>query len=285
MEPENIHGTAVVQPQEDPTPVQNVETPSGAEPVATGAVPAAKPEPTELEKLEWRMNKKIGREVGRRKEAEEIAAKSAQTIAELVARLGTDKPKPLDMNDPSFKTPQDYFAAVSRQEAVKVLQEQNSQLSAQAQHQKQVAEFEASWANRVQVAGIKDYVEKMTNTETDFDALQRHRPDVMAAVQNSDVGVELAYHLGTHSDDANKFLAMDDKDTRNRFIARIEYKIAADLESKANNSPAASGKAAPKPTAPATSTPAGGTMPESDPLKMPTDQFAAWLLDPKRRRR
>ena len=276
MEPE-IHSTQVNSAPEETqvsAPVeQTQETPEQVDSVATDANEnGGKKEYTDLERLQWKMDKKIAKEVGKRKEME-------GQLQEMMNFVRTVQPMIPQANDePQFEqytSPKDYYSALARYEAKKAVEGHRQTQQQQVQAKQQNVSFEQGWAQKVEAkkAIYPDYVEAITESDTDFDAIDRIAPDVMEAVKESDVGVDMAYYLAKNPEYANRLTHMTPAG-RQREIGKLELKL--------ESGPTSANKAsvnAPKPTAPATSAPKGDVrMAVTDPKKMSNDQYADWLL-------
>lgn len=215
---EQVPTTEAVEPE-------LVEPPKGETVAETGEAPqegeAKTPEEGKPHKRSAGIEKRMSELTAKRREAEARAEAAEQRLAELTAQPDAEGEKPPSLDD--FNTYEDFVDAKARYAA-------RQEFKAQ---QRTAAEAGKSAANgqreEVLKAGFAAQVEDARTRYTDFDAVA-FDPKVpvtaamQAAILESDMSADVAYHLGKNPDVAFRLATMSPLAVA-REIGRIEQTI------------------------------------------------------------
>ena len=130
-------------------------------------------------------------------------------------------------------------------------------------------QIQTAWAQQEAQAHTKfpDYDEAIAADTT------RYHPAVLNALQTSEQGAEVAYHLATHPEDAQRIAALAPVAAL-RALGRLEAQLSAPVAAAASSTPT------PPPTPlPTPLTPVGGAGPGGStvsPDQMPYDEYVSW---------
>lgn len=245
-------------------PDTKTEVPPLADPKAE-TKPEAKPELTPLEKANHAWEAKYGKESGKRKRAEEMAAaatQQAETYRQRAQQL-TEQLKAYQAAPPQregYTTEGDYIRAIGEHSAeVRMAQRDLQGL----EHNYQGTVQEATTV--AMEAKIIDAVERIPDWHATVEGAKgvQMRTEVLDEIRKSDVVAEVAYYLAKNPAEAHKLNSFTDKSQFDRYLARVEFR--AEQEYGPNAKPAVTAPAAPvvqqqvqqhqqlRPTAPTTS--------------------------------
>tara|TARA_R110000868_G_C10515386_1_gene732551 strand:- start:53 stop:577 length:525 start_codon:yes stop_codon:yes gene_type:complete len=165
-----------------------------------------------------------------------------------------------------FATEQDYFEAIGLQKAAKILSERE-----QAQYQAKVIE---AHADREEVARTKyDDYEIVA-----YNPVLRITTEMAEVIKESDVGPEIAYHLGSNPKEAERISKLSPYQQAKE-IGRIEAKLESDPPVKKTSS-------APAPIRPVTAKAAGApVLDTTDPRSIDAMDTSTWIEADRARQR
>ena len=131
------------------------------------------------------------------------------------------------------------------------------------------ATLQTAWAAQETQAKTKfaDYDEAIQGDTT------RYHPAVLQAIQTSDQGAEVAYHLATHAEDAARIAALSPMAAL-RALGRLEAQLSAPVAAAASSDLPPPPAPKPRPLAPVGGAGAGGSSVSPD--QMSHEEYSAW---------
>ncbi len=132
----------------------------------------------------------------------------------------------------------------------------------------EAATIQTAWEQQEQQAKTKfaDYDEAIDGDTT------RYHPVVLQAIQTSDQGAEVAYHLATHPEEATRLAALPPV-VALRALGRLEARLEAPVAA-ASLDPTPPPTPKPRPLAPVGGAGPGGSSVAPD--QLPYDDYVAW---------
>lgn len=255
-------------PQEEPEQPKTVEpaaTPTGENTgeQAPPATPEAKPD-TEKDDPEKRGTRRFERRIQKayQKMAEEKARadflqKQLDEQKQRSSTVATSDPSAPTLEQHGFD-PEKYAEAKAAYEADKRLKEYQSKQQEETKKQA-IERVSTEWEDKV--AKVE---EKYEDFEEKVGKLNPQNP-VVLAIMESDLGPDIAYYLGSHTDEAKKIFSLSPASAI-REIGKLEAKLST---------PAEKPKAASK--APAPITPLTGTSPVASNVPSDDDDTGDWI--------
>jgi hypothetical protein len=233
-----------------------------------------------------RVQKRINSEVGRRKQAEakahraELAAAEARGKAEALeaARTAQATPTPEPVKPPggreSFDSDDDWLKAHREYDARQLTESFQRKLDENAgnltkQYEKDLQDREAREAERKAVKGFTESVANSRSKHTDYDDVVTNpnlviSEDVVNVLQMSEIGGEIAYHLGQNPDEAAHLSSLPPLAIAKE-IGKIEARLVEPPKKRVSTAPDPL-----KPIVP------GGEVPHKDPDKMSQAEYEQW---------
>lgn len=253
-------GIVTDSPAVDPAPT---EAPAATPPADGQQQPDSTP-PAERTFKQSELDAIVSKRLGKAERAWERRHREMLEMAlDRVVKPAAEPQQVDDAPDPEkFSDLKSYMAAVARYEAKQMLS-QTAQEHGKAREQQTVKERQATLARNFQAQ-----VDKGAEKYDDFAevALDPSVPisEVMAeAIAESDVGVELAYHLGKNRTEAARIAALGPVAAA-RELGKLEAKLTA--------APPIRSTSAPAPITPVK----GAAKTEKDPSDMSSKEFAEW---------
>ncbi len=256
-------------PQEPPVQPKAPEAPAAA-PTGentTEQAPVAKPEGEKPDTEKDDPEKQRGQ-----RRFERRIQKAYQKMAEEKARadflekqLAEQRAKIAPVADPTAPTleqhgfdPEKYAEAKAAYERDKAVREFQSKQHAESQKQA-IERVSADWASKVEKAEDKyeDFEEKVGKLDP--------RNPVVLAIMEAENGADIAYHLGSHADEAKKLFSLSPASAI-REIGKLEARLSAPTEKPKTPSKA------PAPVQPLT-----GTSPVTSSEPSENDDTATWI--------
>ena len=201
----------------------------------------AKLDPLEekMDKMQHGFEKRVGKLTKKYRNLEEENAQLKNQMQEQSKKVEAPK----DRSD--FETDEDWVDYRAEQKVRAILDKQSQeqkQFTEAEQRQKAVAD---SWNERVKevTSFIPDYEDVIKSVDDDVVLPQ----NVAEVILESDVGVQLAYHLAKNPNEVEKMKGMNERQV-DRFIARLEYKVENEYKPSSNPTDAITkAKPTPKP--------------------------------------
>ncbi len=130
-------------------------------------------------------------------------------------------------------------------------------------------QIQTAWAQQEAHAQTKyaDYAEVLDADTT------RYHPAVLQALQTSELGAEVAYHLATHPGDAQRIAALAPVAAL-RALGRLEAQLSAPVAATPSPTPTPPPTPLPPPLAPVGGAGPGGSSVSPD--QLPYDEYVAW---------
>ncbi len=130
-------------------------------------------------------------------------------------------------------------------------------------------QIQTAWAQQEAQAQTKypDYAEALDADTT------RYHPAVLQALQTSELGAEVAYHLATHPEDAARIAALAPVAAL-RALGRLEAQLSAPVDAPPPPTPTPTPTPLPPPLAPVGGAGPGGSTVSPD--QLPYDEYVQW---------
>ena len=265
MNDETIDSTATPDIQQDEqqqpeaTEVEAQEAEQSEQPTAEDT---AEKEPKE-NKVQKRINELTREKYEARKLAEEAEARAAELQKKLEAQNQAEQEKApdeldYDDHDEYLAARDQYLINQAKKAALQEFRAEERTIAQQLKEQERAAKAQEKFVNNLQ---------SKADQFENFDQVAGGHPymsnDMYEIILESDKGPELAYHLGSHLDEAERIYSLPPI-MQARELTKLEAKIETANPKKATS--------APDPIVPIGS---GGTV-EKDPEQMSGDEWAAW---------
>lgn len=226
-EVENAVTGATAAPVSEET--QAVETQDEQQVSATAESDVQRDEQPRDEKGKF-VQKRINELTKARYEAQRLAEQRERENAELRSQLQRySNPAP----DPDID-PRAYVAHLAREEARAFIESERSQ-SAQQQEQQRFEQVVSGFSERANryAAEHPDFIEAVEN----FDSIVGNDPALLEVIASSELGPQVAHHLGTHLDELATVASLPPH-LRIAHVARLEAKLSAPKPKPVTKAPA-----------------------------------------------
>ncbi len=253
---------APVDPETPAAPAPGADDPAAAAPVDDTPAPPVPPEETP----EQRQAKSDRAFASMRRANDAQAARIAALEARLTPPPDRDPP-PAAPAARQAPAPESYGTHAEYVQAVATWAVQ--QHAAVQQAQTAAATVQTAWEAQESQAKTKfaDYDEAIQADTT------RYHPAVLEAIQTSDQGAEVAYHLATHAEDAARIAALPPVAAL-RALGRLEAQLQAAPVAAASLDPTPPPAPKPRPLTPVGGAGAGGSSVSPD--QMSHEEYSAW---------
>jgi len=217
-------GTTENETQEEETEGLEVEEKGNAEPEADDSSKSEEPSNAKVEKqgdISKGAQKRIDK-LTRQKHESQTRIKNLESQLEQNKKF-LDAPLPENLDE----LPQQEQVQHHTNRAVA----HNNVANIEAQKQQELAQHKAQvWGDKVEARlnDLPDYQEVINSTGQSFRLSEKTTADLMEFIDSSDVGVDLAYHLGKNPELANELEGLSPR-AMDRKLMRLEDKLEAQI--------------------------------------------------------